>query len=134
MKKLKKSVNAMVSSAKARITEITAEEAKDFFDSENVLIVDIRDVRERQKLGFIPGSYHAPRGMLEFWIDPESPYYKEIFGQDKRYVFHCAAGWRSALAVETLNDMGFQAEHISDGFAGWLKANGPIEYPELKKN
>ena len=133
MKKLKKSVNAMVSSAKARITEITAEEAKDFFDSENVLIVDIRDVRERQKLGFIPGSYHAPRGMLEFWIDPESPYYKEIFGQDKRYIFHCAAGWRSALAVETLNDMGFQAEHISDGFAGWIKAKGPIEYPEVKK-
>ena len=77
MKKLKKSVNDMVTAAKARITEITAEEAKKCYDNDNVLIVDIRDVRERQKLGFIPGSFHAPRGMLEFWIDPESPYYKK---------------------------------------------------------
>ena len=133
MKKLKKSVNDMVAAAKARIREITAEEAKTCYDDDNVLIVDIRDVRERQKLGFIPGSFHAPRGMLEFWIDPESPYYKEFFGQEKRYIFHCAAGWRSALAVETLNDMGFKADHISDGFAGWIKADGPIEYPEPKK-
>ena len=133
MKKLKKSVNEMVSAAKARITEITAEEAKKCFADDDVLIVDIRDVRERQKLGFIPGSYHAPRGMLEFWIDPESPYHKEIFGEDKRFIFHCAAGWRSALAVATLNDMGFEAEHISDGFAGWIKTDGPIEYPKAKK-
>ena len=133
MKKLKKSVNEMVSAAKARITEITAEEAKKCFADDDVLIVDIRDVRERQNLGFIPGSYHAPRGMLEFWIDPESPYHKEIFGEDKRFIFHCAAGWRSALAVATLNDMGFEAEHISDGFAGWIKADGPIEYPKAKK-
>ena len=133
MKKLKKSVNEMVSAAKARIIEITAEEAKKCFADDDVLIVDIRDVRERQKLGFIPGSYHAPRGMLEFWIDPESPYHKEIFGEDKRYIFHCAAGWRSALAVATLNDMGFEAEHISDGFAGWIKTDGPIEYPKAKK-
>ena len=133
MKKLKKSDNEMVSAAKARITEITAEEAKKCFADDDVLIVDIRDVRERQKLGFIPGSYHAPRGMLEFWIDPESPYHKEIFGEDKRFIFHCAAGWRSALAVATLNDMGFEAEHISDGFAGWIKTDGPIEYPKAKK-
>ena len=119
MKKLKKSVNEMVSAAKARITEITAEEAKKCFADDGVLIVDIRDVRERQKLGFIPGSYHAPRGMLEFWIDPESPYHKEIFGEDKRFIFHCAAGWRSALAVATLNDMGFEAEHISDGLSNY---------------
>ncbi len=93
------------------------------------MIVDIRDIRERQRLGFIPGSYHAPRGMLEFWVDPQSPYFKEIFGQDKRFILHCASGWRSALSAATLNEMGFDAEHISDGFSGWLEAEGPVEMP-----
>ena len=128
MKNLKISVNDMVKKAKARIEEITAKEAITLLDDNNVLIVDIRDVRERQKRGFIPGSYHAPRGMLEFWIDPQSPYFKEIFGSNKRFVFHCAAGWRSALSVATLKDMGLEAAHISDGFAGWVEAGGPIEH------
>ena len=128
MKKLKKSVNAMVSAAKARITEITAEEAKDCFDSEKVLIVDIRDVRERQKLGYIPGSYHAPRGMLEFWIDPESPYHKEIFAKDKNFIFYCASAWRSALATKAAKDMGLlKVSHIEGGFANWEKSGGKIE-------
>jgi len=106
MKNLKISVNDMVKEAKARIEEITAEEAIMLLGDDNVLIVDIRDVRERQKLGFIPGSYHAPRGMLEFWVDPQSPYFKEIFGSNKRFVFHCAAGWRSALSVATFERYG----------------------------
>jgi len=128
-KTLKKSVAKMVKTAKAGINEITAKQALELYQDENIVVVDIRDIRERQKLGFIPGSYHAPRGMLEFWVDPQSPYFKEIFGQDKRFILHCASGWRSALSAATLNEMGFEAEHISDGFSGWLEAEGPVEMP-----
>ncbi|MEM6617550.1 MAG: rhodanese-like domain-containing protein, partial [Pseudomonadota bacterium] len=81
----------------------------------------------------IPGSFHAPRGMIEFWVDPESPYYKPIFGENKTFVFHCASGWRSALTVATLKDMGFEAAHLKDGFSSWEKAGGPIEHAEPKK-
>jgi len=128
-KPLKKSVAEMVKAAKAGISEITAKQALELYRDENIVIVDIRDIRERQKLGFIPGSYHAPRGMLEFWVDPQSPYFKEIFGQDKRFILHCASGWRSALSAATLQEMGFDAEHILDGFSGWLEADGPVEMP-----
>ena len=132
MKKLKKTVKSMVAEAKSKINEIDAKEAIKLFEDENVIFIDIRDIRERQKLGFIPGSFHAPRGMLEFWIDPESPYFKDIFNTNKKYIFHCAAGWRSALAVSTLNDMGFEASHITDGFAGWVDEKGPVEFKNKK--
>lgn len=132
MKKLKKTVKNMVAEAKSKINEIDAKDAIKFFNNENVIFIDIRDIRERQKLGFIPGSFHAPRGMLEFWIDPESPYFKDIFNTNKKYIFHCAAGWRSALAVSTLNDMGFEASHITDGFAGWVEEKGPVEFKSKK--
>ena len=132
MKKLKKTVKNMVAEAKSKINEIDAKEAIKLFKDENVIFIDIRDIRERQKLGFIPGSFHAPRGMLEFWIDPESPYFKDIFNTNKKYIFHCAAGWRSALAVSTLKDMGFEASHITDGFAGWVDEKGPVEFKNKK--
>ena len=132
MKKLKKTVKNMVAEAKSKIDEIDAKEAIKFFNDENVIFIDIRDIRERQKLGFIPGSFHAPRGMLEFWIDPESPYFKDIFNTNKKYIFHCASGWRSALAVSTLKDMGFEASHITDGFAGWVDEKGPVEFKSKK--
>ena len=132
MKKLKKTVKNMVAEAKSKINEIDAKEAIKLFNDENVIFIDIRDIRERQKLGFIPGSFHAPRGMLEFWIDPESPYFKDIFSTSKKYIFHCAAGWRSALAVSTLKDMGFEASHITDGFAGWVEEKGPVEFKSKK--
>ena len=132
MKKLKKTVKNMVAEAKLKINEIDAKEAIKLFNDENVVFIDIRDIRERQKLGFIPGSFHAPRGMLEFWIDPESPYFKDIFNTNKKYIFHCAAGWRSALAVSTLKDMGFEASHITDGFAGWVDEKGPVEFKSKK--
>jgi len=132
MKKLKKTVKNMVAEAKSKINEIDAKDAIKFFNDENVIFIDIRDIRERQKLGFIPGSFHAPRGMLEFWIDPESPYFKDIFNTNKKYIFHCAAGWRSALAVSTLNDMGFEASHITEGFAGWVEEKGPVEFKSKK--
>ena len=132
MKKLKKTVKSMVAEAKSKIDEIDAKDAIKLFNDENVIFIDIRDIRERQKLGFIPGSFHAPRGMLEFWIDPESPYFKDIFNTNKKYIFHCAAGWRSALAVSTLKDMGFEASHITDGFSGWVNEKGPIEFKSKK--
>ena len=127
---LKKTAAALVREARARITEADSTEALALARDPEVVIVDIRDVRERKKTGWIPGSVHAPRGMLEFWVDPDSPYHRDVFAQDgKRYVLHCASGWRSALSVAMLQDMGFEAAHISDGFSGWLKAGGPVVAP-----
>ena len=124
-------IKQMCAEAKSRIVELTAEESIPLVDDPNVVIVDIRDVRELQRDGRIPGSFHAPRGMLEFWIDPESPYFKPIFGEDKRFVFHCAGGLRSALAADVAQRMGLSpVAHIDSGFAGWKKAGGPIEMPE----
>jgi rhodanese-related sulfurtransferase len=117
----------MVAAARARIREVDTAEALTLFARPDVVVVDIRDIRERQRTGAIPGSLHAPRGMIEFWVDPESPYYKPEFGQAKTYVFHCASGWRSALTVATLQDMGFEAAHLKDGFTGWVGAGGPVE-------
>ena len=128
------SVKKLVDTAKARIEEIPATDALALAERDDVVIVDIRDVRERQKLGFIPQSVHAPRGMLEFWVDPDSPYFKPIFGEaDKRYVFHCASGWRSALSLAMLTDMGFAAAHLKDGFSDWVKQGGPVEQPDTDR-
>lgn len=132
--KLKLSAAALVAEAKQDITEYTAEEALPLNGREDVVIVDLRDVRERQRMGYIDNSFHCPRGMAEFWVDPESPYFKPIFGEDKTFIFHCASGWRSALTVATLKRMGMEkVAHISDGFSGWVKAGGPIVEPEEKK-
>ncbi|MFY9212743.1 MAG: rhodanese-like domain-containing protein [Aestuariivita sp.] len=120
----------LVAAARARIAEISTADLINAVDDPDTVIVDIRDIRERAK-GFIPGSVHAPRGMLEFWVDPSSPYYRDVFGQaGKRYVLHCASGWRSALATAALNDMGFEAAHLRDGFSDWVKAGGPVETPD----
>lgn len=127
MSKLKMSSAEMVAAARARIEEIDSADAIAMLGNPNVVIVDIRDPRERERTGFIPGSFHAPRGMLEFWVDPESPYFKPIFGETKKFVLHCASGWRSALSTATLNDMGFACAHIKDGFTGWTKAGGAVE-------
>ncbi|OCC06516.1 sulfurtransferase [Labrys sp. WJW] len=132
MKKLKLSSAQMVAAARARIEEIETKDAIAMVGDPNVVIVDIRDPRERQRSGYIPGSFHAPRGMVEFWVDPASPYFKAIFGEDRKFVFHCASGWRSALTVATLQDMGFAAAHLKDGFSSWEKAGGPIEFPETR--
>lgn len=134
MKELKVSSAEMVSAARARIEEVETQDAIAMVGKENVVFVDLRDVRERQRSGFIPGSFHCPRGMAEFWVDPKSPYFKEIFGEDKKFVFHCASGWRSALTVATLNDMGFEAAHLKEGFSTWEEAGGPVERLEAKKS
>ena len=95
---------------------------------ENVVFIDIRDVRELWREGAIPGSQHSPRGMLEFWVDPESPYAKEVFQSGKRFVFFCAAGMRSALATKTVQDMGLSPVcHIEGGFSAWKEAGAPVE-------
>ena len=125
---LKTSAAEMVTQARAKIEEIETPDLITMMDDPNVIIVDIRDIRERQRSGYIPGSFHAPRGMIEFWIDPESPYHKDIFAQEgKKYVFHCASGWRSALTVATLQDMGFEAAHLKEGFSTWEKQGGAVE-------
>ena len=137
MPPLKTSAAEMVTQARAKIEEIETPDLITMMDDPNVIIVDIRDIRERQRSGYIPGSFHAPRGMIEFWIDPESPYHKDIFAQEgKKYVFHCASGWRSALTVATLQDMGFEAAHLKEGFSTWEKHGGPVEQqdPSGKKS
>ena len=118
----------LVAAARARITEVDTPTLMAMAGDPDVVIVDIRDVRERTK-GHIPGSFHAPRGMLEFWVDPASPYHKPIFAEDKRFVFHCASGWRSALTVAALQEMGFAAAHLRDGFSDWVAKGGPVEMP-----
>jgi len=100
----------------------------------DVVIVDLRDPREVEREGRIPGSFHCPRGMLEFWIDPESPYAKPVFQQDKMFVFQCASGWRSALAAKAAQDMGLKpVAHLGGGFTAWREAGGAVEKVEPKK-
>lgn len=125
-------VKQMVDRAMSKVETISVEDAKALVGKDDVTIVDIRDVRELWREGKIPGAYHAPRGMLEFWVDPESPYYKEVFGEDRKFVFHCASGWRSALSAAMLNDLGFEAAHLKDGFSGWAAAGGPVAFPDRK--
>ena len=96
------------------------------------VFIDVRDSGDIAKSGTIKGAHRVPRGMIEFWVDPDSPYFKEIFGQDKTFVFHCASGWRSAITTATLQDMGFDAAHLREGFSTWEKHGGPVEYPEKK--
>ena len=124
-------VKHLVEEAKKAIEELSAEEAVALIGDDSVVIIDIRDVRELQRDGKIPGSFHCPRGMLEFWIDPSSPYHKDVFAQDKKFVFHCASGWRSALATQMAQHMGLKpVAHIESGFSGWKKAGGSVEMPE----
>ncbi len=130
MKKLNMNSAEMVAKARARIDEIETADAIGMIGDPDVVFVDLRDIRERQRSGFIPGSFHCPRGMAEFWIDPESPYFKAVFADDKKFVFHCASGWRSALTVATLNDMGFDAAHLKEGFSTWEEKGGPVEFPK----
>ncbi|WP_281856112.1 rhodanese-like domain-containing protein [Litoreibacter halocynthiae] len=124
---LKVTAAQMVERARARIEEVETVDAIAMVDDPNVVIVDLRDVRERHRSGYVPGSFHCPRGMAEFWVDPDSPYFKEVFAQDKKFVFHCASGWRSALTVATLNDMGFDAAHLREGFSTWEAQGGPVK-------
>ena len=117
----------MVEAAKREIEEIRAEEATALVGRSDVMLVDVRDPRELARDGRVPGAFHCPRGMLEFWIDPDSPYHKPVFAEDRKFVFFCGGGLRSALAAKAAQDMGLRpVAHIIGGFAAWREAGGPI--------
>ena len=127
-RKMKKGVKELVAEANAEIETITAAQAVQLKDDPNVVIVDLRDIRELAREGRVPGALHAPRGMLEFWVDPESPYYKDIFGSGKKFIFFCAGGLRSALAAQAVQRMGLEPVcHIEGGFQAWKEAGGAVE-------
>ena len=129
--KITQSVKSMVEAAKREIEEIEAAEAVKLAGRADVVLVDLRDPRERERDGKVPGTFNVTRGMPEFWIDPESVYFKPKFGEDKRFVFFCAGGLRSALAAKTAQDMGLKpVAHILGGFKAWKEAGGPVEAPE----
>ena len=123
-----KGYKALMAEAEATISTLDVAEAAALVGNDNVVFVDLRDPRELEREGRLPGAFHCPRGMLEFWIDPESPYAKPVFQEDKQFVFFCAGGWRSALAAKTAQDMGLKpVAHIAGGFGAWKKAGAPVE-------
>jgi rhodanese-related sulfurtransferase len=132
--RMKKGFRQMLAEAEAEIETLAAADAVGLHGNLATVFVDLRDPREVEREGRIPGAFHCTRGMLEFWIDPESPYHKPIFAEDKRFVFYCAGGWRSALAAKTAQDMGLQrVAHVGGGFGAWRKAGGPMELVEKRK-
>lgn len=137
--KMKKGYKALVDEATAKIRTLTTEEALKHFGDPGVVFVDLRDVRELEHEGMIPGAFHAPRGMLEFWVDPESPYHKDIFASGKEFVFYCQSGWRSALAAAAVQEMGLApVAHIDGGFRVWKEKGGAAgerpHHPSPKPN
>ena len=123
----KRGYKQMVDEAYAQVTTLSTADAIKLANDPSVVFVDVRDVRELEREGLIPNSFSASRGMLEFWIDPESPYHKPIFAEKKRFVFYCAAGWRSALSTKLAQDMGMEnVAHIDGGFSAWKQAGGPV--------
>jgi len=132
--KLKKGFRQLVDEAKSRIKTLSLEEARARHGKDDVVFVDLRDVRELEREGMIPDAVHCPRGMLEFWIDPESPYCKEVFGSGKSFIFYCNGAWRSALATDVAQQMGLEPVYEMDGgFAAWKKAGFPVVERPSKK-
>ncbi|KGJ04256.1 Rhodanese-related sulfurtransferase [Paracoccus halophilus] len=121
-----RSYKDMLAEADALVTSVSVDEMAGRFRDESIVMVDIRDPRELEREGMIPGAFHAPRGMLEFWIDPESPYHRPRFAEARTYVFYCASGWRSLLATRLAQDMGLEARNLREGFSGWQKAGLPV--------
>ena len=125
--KLKIGYQELIQQAMSEIETLPLEKAQELLADSNVVFVDIRDIRELEREGMIPNALHAPRGMLEFWVDPDSPYYKPIFGEGKKLVLYCASAWRSALATQTLQSMGVpNICHMEGGFSAWKKAQLPV--------
>ena len=121
-------VRSLVAKAKSETNTMTPQQAFDEAQSGRAFLIDIRDIRELQREGQINGAFHAPRGMLEFWADPQSPYYKDVFAKSGNLVLFCASSWRSALAAKTLQDMGMNNIFDMDGgFNAWKSAGLPIE-------
>lgn len=127
--KLKRGFRELVEQAEARVTSLSPAQVEMRLAAEGVLLVDLRDIRELKREGKIPGSVHVPRGMLEFWIDPDSPYYKNFFDSAQEIILYCNKGWRSALAAETLMEMGIEnVAHLSGGMEQWRAEIGRIEH------
>lgn len=127
MRQSRKGFRQMVDEAKARIRTISLEEARARLGRDDVVFVDLRDVRELEREGMIPGAFHCPRGMLEFWLDPDSPYHKDIFAANKEFVFYCNGAWRSALAAEVAQQMGLEPVcEMDGGFTAWKNAGHPV--------
>ena len=125
---MKKGYKALLEEANAVIETVPVDQALRLHGDDGVVFVDLRDPREVQREGRIPGSFSCPRGMLEFWIDPERPYFKQAFGEDRAFIFLCAGGWRSALSAATAQDMGLKpVAHVGGGFKAWKEAGGPVE-------
>lgn len=128
---IKLSSKQMVKFAEADLRILSIEEALSLHGKDNMTFVDLRDIREIVKTGRIEGARHVPRGMLEFWIDPESSYHKKFFSEDKTFIFYCASGLRSALAAKVAQDMGLSpVAHLAGGITAWINANGPIDPPK----
>ena len=128
---IRRSVMTMVAEADAQVRKVEIDEALGMHGTDDVVFVDLRDIRELAKTGRIAGARHVPRGMLEFWIDPESPYHKPFFAEDRTFVFYCAGAWRSALAAKTADDMGLApVAHLGGGIQAWIDAGGPIDPPK----
>ena len=122
------SINDLVKKAKSEIEELSVEEVKREISEGSTILIDIRDFRERLLEGTIPGAVSAPRGMIEWWFDPDSPYHKEEFTFDQRYVLFCSLGWRSALATSALKGLGFSnVAHLEQGFTGWVDSDQTVE-------
>jgi len=131
---MRKGFRQMVDEAKSRIKTISLEEARAQHGREDVVFVDLRDVRELEREGTIPGAFHCPRGMLEFWIDPDSPYHKDVFASGKEFVFFCNGAWRSALATDVAQQMGLAPVcEMDGGFAAWKSAGHPVAEREKKR-
>ena len=125
---LKRGYKQLIADATARVRTLSVDEARAKLGDPGVVFVDVRETGELEREGTVPGAFHAARGMLEFWVDPESPYYKQGFDPNKQFVLYCASAWRSALAAATLLDMGLPSvTHIEGGFSAWKKAGAPVE-------
>ncbi|RKE84049.1 rhodanese-like domain-containing protein [Rhizobium sp. AG855] len=130
---MRKGFRDLLAEAEALVEAVDTAEAARLQVSDNVVFIDLRDPRERERDGAIPDAFSCPRGMLEFWIDPESPYHKPVFAEDKLFLFYCASGWRSALATKTALEMGLENVcHLEGGFSAWRDAGLPVEAVELK--
>lgn len=131
---MKKGYKALLEEANAVIETVPVDQALRLHGNDGVVFVDLRDPREIQREGRIPGSFSCPRGMLEFWIDPDSPYAKSVFQEPKRFLFYCASGWRSALAARTAQEMGLEkVAHVGGGFTAWKNGGGAVDMPEPKR-
>jgi len=128
MEKMKIGYKQLIADAERDIETVGVADAIALHGDPDVTFVDLRDPRELTREGKIPGAFHAPRGMLEFWVDPESPYHKDVFASGKRFVFYCQSGWRSALATQAVARMGLKrVSHVGGGFGAWKQAGGPVE-------